>query len=319
MWFIFALLEFFMSSLPPTTWGEHRLDWGQQTYVMGIVNVTPDSFAGDGLVEETLTQDTIIQRAVTQAQHFVEDGAIIIDVGGESTRPQAAPISVEQELARVVPVVRALYDTLPKEVMISIDTYKAVVARQALDAGACMINDIWALRRDPNMAALASERSVPVVLMANMRSREASIRAPLRSAVATYKREIVSDVVRFLAGSIDLALAAGIAWERIIIDPGIGFGTIPEENLTLLRRLGELRALGRPILLGTSRKSTIGLVLGGVPVSERLEGTAATVALGIAQGADIVRVHDVREMVRVVKVSDAIVRGTLKASLDNKP
>ena len=294
-----------MSSLPPTVWGERRLDWGQQTYVMGIVNVTPDSFAGDGLVEETLTQDAIIQRAVTQAQHFVEDGAIIIDVGGESTRPQAAPISVEQELARVVPVVRALYDTLSKEVMISIDTYKAEVARQALDAGACMINDIWALRRDPNMAALASERGVPVVLMANMRGY--------------HKREIVSDVVRFLAGSIDLALAAGVAWERIIIDPGIGFGTTPEENLTLLRRLGELRALGRPILLGTSRKSTIGLVLGGLPASERLEGTAATVALGIAQGADIVRVHDVREMVRVVKMSDAIVRGTLTASLDNKP
>ena len=294
-----------MSTLPPTIWGERRLDWGQQTYVMGIVNVTPDSFAGDGLVEETLTQDAIIQRAVTQAQRFVEDGAILIDVGGESTRPQAAPIPSEQELARVVPVVRALYDTLPKEVMISIDTYKEVVARQALDAGACMINDIWALRRDPNMAALASERGVPVVLMANMRSY--------------HKREIVSDVVRFLAGSIDLALAAGVAWERIIIDPGIGFGTTPEENLTLLRRLGELRALGRPILLGTSRKSTIGLVLGGVPASERLEGTAATVALGIAQGADIVRVHDVREMVRVVKMSDAIVRGTLKASLDNKP
>jgi dihydropteroate synthase len=287
-------LEFVMSSLPPTVWGEHRLGWGQQTYVMGIVNVTPDSFAGDGLVEETLTQDAIIQRAVTQAQHFVEDGAIIIDVGGESTRPQAAPISVEQELARVVPVVRALYDRLPKEVMISIDTYKEEVARQALDVGACMINDIWALRRDPNMAALASERGVPVVLMANMRGY--------------HKREIVSDVVRFLAGSIDLALAAGVAWERIIIDPGIGFGTTPEENLTLLRRLGELRALGRPILLGTSRKSTIGLVLGGVSVSERLEGTAATVALGIAQGADIVRVHDVREMVRVVRMSDAIIR-----------
>ncbi len=305
-----------MSSLPPTVWGERRLDWGQQTYVMGIMNVTPDSFAGDGLVEETLTQDAIIQRAVTQAQHFVEDGAIIIDVGGESTRPQAAPISVEQELARVVPVVRALYDTLPKEVMISIDTYKEEVARQALDVGACMINDIWALRRDPAMAALASERGVPVVLMANMRSHDKSAYLPPRQGA--YKREIVSDVVRFLAGSIDLALAAGVAWERIIIDPGIGFGTTPEENLTLLRRLGELRALGRPILLGTSRKSTIGLVLGGVPASERLEGTAATVALGIAQGADIVRVHDVREMVRVVKMSDAIVRGTLTASLDNK-
>ncbi len=289
-----------MSSIPPTIWGEHRLDWGQQTHVMGIVNVTPDSFAGDGLVEDTLTQDAIIRRAVTQAQQFVADGAIIIDVGGESTRPQAAALPAEQELARVVPVVRALYDTLPKEVMISIDTYKAEVARQALDAGACMINDIWALRRDPVMAALASERGVPVVLMANMRSHDKS---------GTYRREIVSDVVRFLAGSIDLALAAGVAWERVIIDPGIGFGTTPEENLTLLRRLGELRALGRPILLGTSRKSTIGLVLGGVPASERLEGTAATVALGIAQGADIVRVHDVREMVRVVKMSDAILRG----------
>lgn len=296
-----------MSSIPPTIWGEHRLDWGQQTHVMGIVNVTPDSFAGDGLVEDTLTQDAIIQRAVTQAQQFVADGAIIIDVGGESTRPQAAALPAEQELARVVPVVRALYDTLPKEVMISIDTYKAEVARQALDAGACMINDIWALRRDPVMAALASERGVPVVLMANMRSHDKS--GYLSPGQGAYRREIVSDVVRFLAGSIDLALAAGVAWERIIIDPGIGFGTTPEENLTLLRRLGELRALGRPILLGTSRKSTIGLVLGGLPASERLEGTAATVALGIAQGADIVRVHDVREMVRVVKMSDAIVRG----------
>src|SRR5260370_41957430 len=183
--------------------------------------------------------------------------------------------------------------------MISIDTYKAEVARQALDAGACMINDIWALRCDPVVAALASERGVPVVLMANMRSHDKS---------GTYRREIVSDVVRFLAGSIDLALAAGVVWERIIIDPGIGFGTTPEENLALLRRLGELRALGRPILLGTSRKSTIGPVLGGLPVSERLEGTAATIALGIAQGADIVRVHDVREMMRVVKMSDAVVR-----------
>jgi len=178
---------------------------------------------------------------------------------------------------------------------ISIDTYKAEVAKQALDAGACIINDIWALRSDPAMAALAGERAVPIILMANMRGY--------------HRREIVSDVVRFLAHSIDLALSAGVAWECIIIDPGIGFGTTPEENLTLLRRLGELRVLGRPILLGTSRKSTIGLVLGGLPASERLEGTAATIALGIAQGADIVRVHDVREMMRIVKMSDAIVRG----------
>ena len=289
------------SSLPPTIWAERRIDWGQQTHVMGIVNVTPDSFAGDGLLEDTLTQEAAVERAVTQAQRFVAEGASMIDVGGESTRPQFSSISAEEELARVLPVVRALYDALPREVMISIDTYKAEVARQALDAGACIINDIWALRRDPAMAALASERGVPIVLMANMRGY--------------HKREIVSDVLRFLAGSIDLALAAGVAWERIIVDPGIGFGTTPTENLTLLHRLGELRALGRPILLGTSRKSTIGLVLGGVPPSERREGTAATVALGIAQGADIVRVHDVREMVLVAKMSDAVVRGHFSTSI----
>ncbi len=283
------------ATLPPTTWANHRLEWGQQTYVMGIINVTPDSFSGDGIVEETLTPDEIVARAVEQAKHYVAEGAALIDVGGESTRPDFAPISVEEELARIMPVVKALHASLPGEVLISIDTYKAEVARQALDAGACIVNDIWALRRDPAMAALVSERAVPVILMANMRGYQ--------------KHEIVSDVVRFLAQSIDLALSAGVAWERIIIDPGIGFGTTPQENLILLSRLGELRALGRPILLGTSRKSTIGLVLGGLPPSERVEGTAATVALGIAQGADIVRVHDVHEMVRVVKMCDAILRG----------
>ncbi len=283
------------SKLPPTIWGEHRLDWGEKTYVMGIINVTPDSFAGDGIVEETLSQDEVVQLAVQQAQKFVAEGATLIDVGGELTRPRFEPVSVEQELERVLPVIRALHAALTGEVMLSIDTWKAEVARLALDAGACMINDIWGLRRDPQMAALASERGVPVVVMANMREYQ--------------KHEIVSDVIRFLAGSIDLALAAGVAWERIIIDPGIGFGTTPQENLTLLRRLGELRALARPILLGTSRKSTIGRVLGGLPPSERVEGTAATVALGIAQGVDIVRVHDVHEMVRVAKMSDAISRG----------
>src|SRR6266566_4169718 len=263
-------------ALPATIWANHRLEWGQQTNVMGIINVTPDSFSGDGLIEETLTPEAVVARAVAQAQQFVAEGATMIDVGGESTRPNFAPISTELELARVLPVV------------------------QALDAGACIVNDIWALRRDPDIAVLVGEREVPVVLMANMRGYQ--------------KHEIVSDVIRFLAHSIDLALAAGIAWERIIIDPGIGFGTTPEENLTLLHRFGELRALGRPILLGTSRKSTIGLVLSGLSAAERLEGTAATVALGIAQGADIVRVHDVREMMRVVKMSDAVVRGNFRTS-----
>jgi dihydropteroate synthase len=281
--------------LPATIWADHRLEWGQKTYVMGIINVTPDSFAGDGLVDASLTPEEITARAVAQAQRFAAEGATMIDVGGESTRPNFAPVSIEEELARVIPVIQALRSSLPADILISIDSYKPEVARQALDAGATIINDIWALRHDDEMAALASERAVPVILMANMRGIE--------------KREIVSDVMRFLAGSIDRALAAGVAWERIIIDPGIGFGTTPQENLTLLRRLGELRALGRPILLGVSRKSTIGLVLGGLPPEQRVEGTAAAVALGIAQGADIVRVHDVREMMRVVIMSDAITRG----------
>ena len=283
--------------LSPTIWAGHRLEWGQRTHVMGIINVTPDSFSGDGLAQSTPSQEAIVQQAVTRALTFVSDGATIIDVGGESTRPHAEPISVERELARVLPVISALNAALPKEIIISIDTYKAEVARAALDAGASLINDIWGLRGDPAMAPLLSERRVPVVLMANMRGYE--------------KREIVSDVIRFLSASIDMALAAGVSWEHLIIDPGIGFGTTPEENLTLLRRMGALRALGRPILIGTSRKSTIGTVLGGLPASERLEGTAATVALSIAQGADIVRVHDVHEMMRVVKMSDAVIRGPL--------
>ena len=286
-----------VAMLSPTVWGERRLDWGERTHIMGIVNVTPDSFSQDGLLKEESGQESadVAARALEQARAFVAEGATLIDVGGESTRPGSTALPLEEELSRVLPVVKLLAAHLPPEVIISIDTYKAEVARRALDAGASLVNDIWALRRDPEMAALVAERGVPVVLMANMRGYE--------------RREIVSDITRFLSGSIDQALAAGIAWERLIIDPGIGFGMTPTEQLTLLRRLGELRVLGRPILLGTSRKSTIGLVLGKVPPSERLEGTAATVALGIAQGADIVRVHDVREMARVVKVSDAIVRG----------
>jgi dihydropteroate synthase len=292
-----------LNALPPTVWGRWRLDWGQRTHVMGIINVTPDSFSGDGVLEGAQDQKQVPGRALEQARAFVAQGATLIDIGGESTRPDFAPLPLEEELSRVLPVIKLLAAQLPPEVMISIDTYKAEVARQALEAGACIVNDIWALQRDPNMAILAAEREVPVILMANMREYQ--------------KREIVSDVMRFLAHSIEIALAAGVAWERIIIDPGIGFGTTPAENLTLLRRLGELRALGRPILLGTSRKSTIGLVLGNVPPSERLEGTAATVALGIAQGADIVRVHDVREMMRVVKMSDAIVRNNFQVPVNN--
>jgi dihydropteroate synthase len=284
------------SCIPPTIWSHHRIEWGKQTYVMGILNITPDSFSGDGLKHEAVTETELIASAVEQAQHFVAEGVTFIDVGGESTRPGTATmISEEEELARVIPVIRAIRAALPQEVIISIDTYKATVAAKALEAGADLINDIWGLRHDPAMARIASEYNVPVILMANMRGYQ--------------KHEVVSDIVRFLAGSIDLALAAGIAWEHIVIDPGIGFGMTPEEDLLVQRRLGELHVLGRPILLGTSRKSHIGRVLGGLPASERLEGTAATVAIGIAQGVDIVRVHDVREMMRVARVSDAIRRG----------
>jgi dihydropteroate synthase len=270
---------------------------------MGIVNVTSDSFSGDGLMREAQSDEERVQRAVMQAQAFVREGATFIDVGGESTRPGAPAITAREELARVLPVLRVLRATLPDETILSIDTYKAEVAAAALEAGASMVNDVWAMRRDPEMASVVKRYGVPVVLMANMRGSQ--------------RYEIVSDVVRFLARSIDNALEAGIAWSHLLLDPGIGFGTTPEENLVLLRRLGELRALGRPLLLGTSRKSTIGRVLGGLPASERVEGTAATVALGIAQGADIVRVHDVHEMMRVVKMSDAIVRGTF--TLSNNP
>jgi dihydropteroate synthase len=287
-----------LPTFAPVTWGRWHLDWGQRTHVMGIINVTPDSFSGDGMLSVNQEQDNLPARALAQARAFVAEGATLVDVGGESTRPGFTALPLEEEIRRVIPVIQHLGAHLAPGVIISIDTYKAEVARQALAAGAGLVNDIWGLQRDPGMAELVVESGVPVVLMANMRGTE--------------RREIVSDVLRFLARSIDLALAAGVAWERIIVDPGIGFGTTAEENLTLLRRLGELRALGRPILLGTSRKKTIGLVLGNLPPEERVEGTAATVALGIAQGADIVRVHDVHEIARVVKMSDAIVRNNFQ-------
>lgn len=287
-------------SLAPMSWAHHTIEWGKRTYIMGIVNVTPDSFSGDGLIREAHSDEERVEHAVSLAQRYVQEGATFIDVGGESTRPGAPIIPAQQELARVLPVIHALREALPQGAVISIDTYKAEVAAAALEAGASLVNDIWAMRHDPEMASVVKRYGVPIVLMSNMRGSQ--------------RYEIVSDVIRFLARSIDNALEAGIAWEHLIIDPGLGFGTTPEENVVLLRRLGELRALGRPMLLGASRKSTVGRVLGGLPVSERLEGTAASVALGIAQGVDIVRVHDVHEMMRVVKMSDAIVRGTFTIS-----
>jgi len=272
------------SSIGITRCGKTAFHWGERTYVMGVINVSPDSFSGDGLAG--------VDAALAQAQRFVTEGVDIIDVGGESTRPGSAPISVDEELRRVIPVLERLAGeiTLP----LSVDAYKLEIARQALDAGARMINDIWGLKQEPRLAELAAKRGVPIILMSNQRDK------PCRNIMPA----VLSDLVR----SIDLALDSGVAWDNIIVDPGIGFGKALGQNLEIVRRLDELEVLGRPILLGTSRKSMIGLVL-DLPAEQRLEGTAASIAIGIAKGADIVRVHDVREMVRVCRMSDAIVRG----------
>jgi len=258
---------------------------GERTLVMGIINVTPDSFSGDGLVDQL---DAIVARA----QAMVEAGADIIDVGGESTRPGHQPVPAAEELRRVIPAIRALAAAVP--VPISVDTSKAVVAEAALQAGASIINDVRGLQADPAMATLAAEAGVPIIIMHDQKILSAE--------------RLIPDIVRELARRIDQALAAGVRWERIIVDPGFGFGKTPDLNLLLLRCLSELRVLGRPILVGTSRKSMIGHVL-GTPPDDRVEGTAATVALAIANGADIVRVHDVPQMVRVVRMTDAVVRG----------
>jgi dihydropteroate synthase len=280
-----------------TRWSEHTLAWGERTYVMGILNITPDSFSRDGLAFEGTSPQEVLRAAVDKALRMVEEGADLLDIGGESTRPSTVgeePLPAEIERERVLPVIEALRAALPAQVILSIDTYKASVAGPALDAGASMVNDIWGLRADPEMAPLVAARKVPVVLMSNLRGQQ--------------RHEPLADVTRQLAGSVELALGAGIPWDSIILDPGFGFGLVGAENLHVLGRLGELCALGRPLLVGTSRKAHIGLVL-GTPVTDRVEGTAATVALAIAQGADIVRVHDVRQMVRVVRMADAVVRG----------
>ena len=275
--------------LPPgvgiTRCGPLELEWGKRTYVMGIVNVTPDSFSGDGLGYDAET-------ALEQALRFQEEGADIIDVGGESTRPGSTPVDADEEKRRVLPVIRLLASKLV--IPISVDTYKYEVAQEALAAGASMINDVWGLKQDPALATLAAREDVPIILMHNQRG-------------ASYI-DMVPGVMASLRASLSRALEAGVPTENVLLDPGLGFGKGPEHNLEILRRLEEFKTLGRPILVGTSRKSTIGLVL-ELPVEERLEGTAATVALAIANGADMVRVHDVKAMTRVAQMSDAIVRG----------
>lgn len=270
----------------PMVIGGREFRWGERTYVMGVINVTPDSFSGDGLAHDR-------QAAVAQGLRMRAEGADMLDVGGESTRPGFERITVEEETRRVVPVIAAL--RREADIPISIDSYKPEVARAALDAGAALVNDVYGFRLDAAMARAAAEYGVPAIAMHNQRER--AFQGVVEGVTAGWRQ------------SLRIAAEQGLPPERVVLDPGFNFGWEPQQALEMLRRLGELRAAsGRPLLIGPSRKSTIGLVL-GLPVEERLEGTAAAVALSIAQGADIVRVHDVKEMSRVARMADAIVRG----------
>ncbi|MCB0076686.1 MAG: dihydropteroate synthase [Anaerolineales bacterium] len=294
---------------PPLVVGPLTLHWGRQSYIMGIINTTPDSFSGDGLLNQAAT----VEAALTQARRFVAEGAHILDVGGESTRPGSVPVSADEEMDRVLPVIRAISNELA--VAISIDSYHAEVAEAALAAGAHMLNDVWGARMDPRMAALAAERGVPIVLMHNrMRPKQVSQEERLGGRFEGVQYDdLLGDVARELIASVEIVRGAGVRSEQIILDPGLGFGKTVPQSLELLDRLNELRVLGYPILLGPSRKSFIGYTL-DLPPQARVEGTAATVAIGIARGADILRVHDVQAMARVARMTDAIIRRSRKES-----
>lgn len=284
--------------------GNREFVWGSRTYVMGILNATPDSFSGDGLI----AHDNGVELSTRQAEYFLKHGADILDVGGESTRPGSQPVSAEEEIERVLPVIRAIAKEFP-DAVISIDTHKAKVAEEAFKAGAHILNDVWALRADPKLASIAAAFRVPVILMHN-RSNPASVevREKLGNAyIGSEYENLIEDVKRELLASVEIAKKAGVEERRIILDPGIGFGKTREHNLELINRLDEIRALGYPVLLGPSRKSFIGFTL-DLPADQRVEGTAAAIAVGITRGADIVRVHDVKEMSRVARMTDALVR-----------
>ena len=257
---------------------------GVKTLVMGILNVTPDSFSDGGRYND-------IEQAILHAQKLVQEGADIIDIGGESTRPGHEKVSVENELERVIPIIHALRNEI--SVPISIDTYKAEVARKAIEAGAHIINDVWGAKADPNMARVAVETKAPIILMHNRHNRDYN--------------HLIQDMIRDLRESIDLVLNEGGSPEQILIDPGIGFAKDAEGNLEVMKHLEDFQSLGYPILLGTSRKSFIGKIL-DLPVDQRKEGTIATVVLGIQKGVDIVRVHDVEAVSRAVRMTDAMVR-----------
>jgi len=274
----------------PLAIGPRTFAWGERTFVMGVINVTPDSFSGDGL----MAGGDPVGAAVALGRAMAAEGADILDVGGASSRPGHAPLSVAEETARVVPAIRALAEALPA-MPISIDTTSPAVASAALAAGAHLLNDVWGVADDPGMVRAAAEHGAPIVLMHN--------RGQPRY------RNLLAEVVADLWRSLERALGAGVPWDRLIVDPGFGFGKTPDHNLALLAGLASLRVLGRPVLLGTSRKSTLGKVLDLAP-GERVEATAATTALGVATGAvDIVRVHDVRENLRAARTADAVVRG----------
>ena len=267
----------------------HRFEWGRRTYVMGIVNMSPDSFSGDGLDDA--------ESAVAQAMVMVREGADILDVGGQSTRPGHETISAPEEVSRTERVVEHL--ARKAGVPISIDTYKVEVAEAAVEAGATILNDVWSLQRSPAIADLASRRGCALVLMHNQEGTE-------------YASDLMEEIKRVLREATRNAIDAGVSRERILVDPGIGFGKTADQNWEVMHRLEELKELGQPILIGTSRKSFIGKLL-DLPVTDRLEGTAATVAAAIMRGVDAVRVHDVRVMKRVVQVADRIARETQTA------
>ncbi|HEX9635370.1 MAG TPA: dihydropteroate synthase [Candidatus Limnocylindria bacterium] len=278
------------------------LRWGERTYVMGIINLTADSFSGDGLAQMGRSEAEILAAALALARTYVEAGAEILDVGAESSRPaqfygEHPEMNAEAEAAIAVPVVAALARGFGKRALVSIDTTKGEVAREALAAGAAIVNDVWAARREPATALAAAEADAYLVLMHNQE-------------VAEYPNGPFETVVEYLRSAVEDAVAAGVARERLIVDPGIGFGKTPAHSVEILHRLAELKAAlgGLPLLVGTSRKRFIGELLGGAPPRERVEGTAATVALAIAAGADIVRVHDVAPIMKTVRVTDAIVR-----------
>lgn len=273
-----------------------HLDFTKKTYIMGVLNVTPDSFSDGGLY---FNKDNAIKHAFK----LIEDGADIIDIGGESSRPGSLPVSLEEEIRRTIPVIKEISKRI--NIPISIDTYKAEVARQALDAGASIINDISGLKFDPEMATVISKNDVPVIVM-HIKG------TPTNMQINPSYEALIPEIIDYFRGSIQICKQNGIPMQKIIIDPGIGFGKTLEHNLEIIANLKEFSKLGFPIAIGVSRKAFIGKILGDIPPHQRLEGTASAVAISVFNGANIVRVHDVAEMSKVVKIADAIRKNSYK-------